>query len=282
MAIIAVSWASILVRSTSSPKVIVAFWRLSMTSIFLLPFLIQERIRMQFWIVFKPEYFKLFILSGFFLSLHFLTWFESLEYTSVAVSVLVVNTSPIWVMIISYLLFREKVDLRQFVGLTLAFVGLVIIYNPTNTSLESSNYTLGVFLAMIGALMVAFYFLIGKRMRTYQEIPNVPYVFFVNVSSSIFMFLYSILLGENIVNVQMADITIFILLALGPSLLGHAMLTYALKHISARTVSLSVIGETIGASILAFLVFHETLGYTTLIGGIFIITGIFLNVYYEK
>ncbi|MHA1226848.1 MAG: DMT family transporter, partial [Candidatus Hodarchaeales archaeon] len=217
IAIFAVSWASILIRFTVSPKVVVAFWRLFLTLVFLLPFLTQESIRIQFQGMFNLKYLKLFLASGFFLSLHFLSWFQSLEYTSVAVSVLVVNTSPVWVMLMSYLLFHEKVLIKQFVGLVLAFLGLVIIYNP-GSSLNSSNFGLGISLAMIGALMVAFYFIIGKRMRAHLEIPNVPYVFFVNLFSSIFMFLYVVILGENIINILVVDFIMFIFLALGPSL----------------------------------------------------------------
>ncbi|MFX0016067.1 MAG: DMT family transporter [Promethearchaeota archaeon] len=289
VATVAVSWASILITILLSsphnvPAVVIAFWRLFLSVLFLVPFLLHEEIRNQFKPFFDISYLRIFVLSGLFLSLHFLSWISSLDPSfglSVAVSVLVVNSSPIWVVVISFLLLREKITFYQLIGLLLGFGGLLLISFPPNSPKSITLLPEGISLAFFGALMVACYFIIGKRMRSHHTVPNIPYVFFVNFFCSVFLFIYALILGEDIFRIGLSDVVLFVALAIGPSLLGHAMYTYAMKQISAQTVSLAVIGETVGASLLAWLIFSQVLPPITLIGGFLIIIGIFLNVKFD-
>ncbi|MFX1505309.1 MAG: DMT family transporter [Promethearchaeota archaeon] len=290
IATVAVSWASIFITILLNPPhnipaVVIAFWRLFLSVLFLLPFTLREEFRNQFRPFIGIPYLRIFALSGLFLSLHFLSWISSLDPVfglSVAVSVLVVNSSPIWVVVISFLLLKEKITFYQFIGLFLGFGGLLLI-SLTPDSQQSNMILLpeGILLASIGAIMLACYLIIGKQMRAQYTVPNIPYVFFVNSFCSFFLFIFAIILGKNIFLFTLNDLILFIALAIGPSLLGHAMFTYAMKHISAQTISLAVIGETVGASILAWIIFSQVLPPITLIGGFFILLGIFLNIKYD-
>jgi len=223
----------------------------------------------------------LFIFSGFFLSLHFLSWIQSLKLLTVAVSVLVVNSSPIWVILISFLFFQEKINSYQAIGLIVGFIGLSLISYYQSTLESQLVVPIGIALALFGAFMVAFYFIIGKRMRSQHIVPNILYLFFVNTICSAFLLLYSLILGENIFSFSLADLVLFIALAIGPSLLGHGLYNYAMKHLSAQTVSLAVIGETVGASLLAWLLFSQILTPIMLLGGLLVLIGIFLNVRFD-
>ncbi|MFX0205833.1 MAG: DMT family transporter, partial [Candidatus Hodarchaeota archaeon] len=190
--------------------------------------------------------------------------------------------SPIWVVVISFLLLKEKITSYQFIGLFLGFGGLLLIsFAPESQQSDTILLPEGILLASIGAIMLACYLIIGKRMRTHHTVPNIPYVFFVNSFCSFFLFFFAVILGKNIFIFTLNDLVLFIALAIGPSLLGHAMYTYAMKHISAQTVSLAVIGETVGASILAWIIFSQVLPPITLIGGFFILLGIYLDVKYD-
>ena len=290
IATVAVSWASIFITILLNPPhnipaVIIAFWRLFLSVLFLLPFTLREEVRNQFKPFIDIPYLRIFALSGLFLSLHFLSWISSLDPAfglSVAVSVLVVNSSPIWVVVLSFLLLKEKITSYQFIGLLLGFGGLLLISLSSNSQ-QSDIFLVpeGILLASIGAIMLACYLIIGKRMRTQYTVPNIPYVFFVNSFCSLFLFIFAIILGKNIFLFTLNDLILFIALAIGPSLLGHAMFTYAMKHISAQTISLAVIGETVGASILAWIIFSQVLPPITLIGGSFILLGIYLNIKYD-
>ncbi len=284
VASIAVSWASIFISfllDNGVPPVIIAFWRLYLSVMFLIPFILHKEVRNQFKPYFNLKYQRFFVLSGFFLSLHFLSWIQSLTSLSVAVSVIVVNSSPIWVIVFSFLLLREKITFQQLIGLFFGFLGLFIISLTPNSQQTIEVYPEGIFLALFGAIMVAFYFMIGKRMRTQHTVPNIPYVFFVNLFCSAFLFLFSLFLGENVLHFNPDDLVWFIALAIGPSLLGHALYIYAMKHISAQTVSLAVIGETVGASLLAWIILSQELPPITLIGGFIVIIGIYLGVKFD-
>jgi drug/metabolite transporter (DMT)-like permease len=284
IATVAVSWASIFISillQNDVPAVVIAFWRLFLSVLFLFPFIIRKEIRNQFKTHLNLPYQSFFLLSGFFLSLHFLSWIQSLTSLSVAASVIVVNSSPIWVIIISFVLLREKITLYQFIGLILGFIGLLLITFSQDTQQTSVMISEGIILALFGAVMVAFYFIIGKRMRTQFTVPNIPYVFFVNLFCSGFLFVFALILGENIFHFRFNDIVWFIALAIGPSLLGHALYTYAMKNLSAQTVSLAVIGETVGASLLAWIIFSQVLPPTTLVGGSLVFFGIYLNVKFD-
>ena len=289
IATIAVSWASIFITILlnppySIPAVVIAFWRLFLSIIFLLPFIFQKEVRNQFKPFFNISHQRLFALSGFFLSLHFLSWISSLDPElglSVAVSVIVVNSSPIWVVVISFLLLKEKINVYQLTGLILGFGGLLLISFASDSQQTITLLPEGIFLALFGAVMVASYFIIGRQMRTHRTVPNIPYVFFVNFFCSVFLFLFALILGQNVFHFSLSALVWFIALAIGPSLLGHAMYTYAMKHISAQTVSLAVIGETVGASLLAWIIFSQTLPPITMIGGLLVLVGIYLNIKFE-
>ncbi|MFW9905211.1 MAG: DMT family transporter [Candidatus Thorarchaeota archaeon] len=290
IATVAVSWASIFITILLNPPhdipaVVIAFWRLFLSVLFLFPFTLRKEVRNQFRPFIDVSYLRIFALSGLFLSLHFLSWISSLDPAlglSVAVSVLVVNSSPIWVVIISFLLLKEKITSYQLIGLLLGFGGLLLIsFTPDSQQSDTILLPEGILLALFGAIMVACYFIIGKRMRTHHTVPNIPYVFFVNSFCSFFLFIFAVILGKNIFIFTLNDLILFVALAIGPSLLGHAMYTYAMKHISAQTVSLAVIGETVGASILAWMIFSQVLPPITLIGGFFILLGIYLDIKYD-
>jgi drug/metabolite transporter (DMT)-like permease len=281
IATIAVSGASIFIRFCKSAAVVIAFWRLFLAVIFLMPFLTNKKIRNQFHPFINWKYQRIFLVSGFFLSLHFLSWFQSIKFTTVAVSVIVVNTSPIWVIVFSFLLFRETISKFQFIGLIIGLIGLFIITSPSNPTEFSETFHIGIILALIGAVMVTFYFIIGKRMRDHHTVPNIPYVLFVNFFCSFFLFIFSLLLNENILSFPLEDFIWFIALAIGPSLLGHALYTYAMKSLSAQTVSLTVIGESVGASLLGWIILNEILPPSTLIGGILVFIGIYLNIKFD-
>ncbi len=280
-----VSWASIFITillENDVPAVVIAFWRLFLSVIVLSPFLFQKNIRAHFKKHSKLSYQVFFLSSGFFLSLHFLSWIQSLKLLTVAVSVLVVNSSPIWVILISFFLLKEKINIYQVIGLIIGFIGLILISYYQSTLEIQSVIPLGITLALFGAFMVAFYFIIGKRMRSQYIVPNILYILYVNIYCSGFLFVYSIILGDNIFSFSPTDFILFLALAIGPSLLGHGLYNYAMKHLSAQTVSLAVIGETVGASLLAWILFSQFLTPIMLLGALLVLIGIFLNIRYDK
>ncbi|MFW9855667.1 MAG: DMT family transporter [Candidatus Thorarchaeota archaeon] len=282
IATFAVSTASIMIRIAQSPAIVIAFWRVTLSAGLLLPFMFRKSVRTQFQLVISnPPIMGWQFVAGFFLSLHFWSWFQSVKYSPIAVSVLLANSSPIWVLLISTLFLKKKIAIPQLAGVILGILGMFIISVLQTPLYFADTFNEGVILALIGALMIAGYFLVGQEVRI-KQIPNIPWVFFINTSCSGFLLFYSWLLGLNVAIFPLEDLIWFIALAIGPSLAGHALYIYAMKFFSAQTVSMAVIGEAVGASLLAIFIFNENLPMSTIIGGLLVFLAIFLNIKYDK
>ena len=150
IATLAVSGASIFIRYCVSPAITVAFWRIFLVVLLLTPALLNSKIRTQFKPLLEMNQLKYVVLAGFFLSLHFFSWIQSLQYTTVAASVIVVNSSPLWVTFLSFIFFKETINPYQVIGLVLSFLGVIII-GFLDTSLELlGEFQEGVILALFG------------------------------------------------------------------------------------------------------------------------------------
>lgn len=195
-----------------------------------------------------------YVLAGLLLAIHFATWFVSLGFTSIAISTTLVDTVPIFLAVFGYIFFKEKVNYIGMIGIGLAVTGgILLAFNSTNETSNQSNSVLGINLALIGALTVAFYFLIGKKIL--KNAPLWPYFALVNLSSALFLFIYC-LIYSSIADFEMflfppIVFVLFIVSAIGPSLVGHAIYNYSLKKLPAYVVGVAILGEPIGATILA-------------------------------
>lgn len=280
IATVAVSTSAILISLCESDAILIAFWRNFFATFFLMFFLANRTVREDLFSTKTKNNVGFLIISGFFLALHFYFWILSLNYTSVASSVIIVNSSPIWVIFLSFLLFNQRISNLQILGVIVGFFGLGIIGMSTNAE-YASDAVLGNVLALLGALMVAVYFIIGKNLRN-AGMSNIVYIFIVNLSCAIFLCLIALLLGKNIFLFPSKDLPLYIGLAIGPSLLGHALYNYCLKFFSAQSVSLAVIAESVCASILGWLILFQELPEETILGGILVFIGIYINVTNDK
>jgi len=266
--VIGVSSSAIFVKLTTAPSVITAGYRLLFTFLMLLPFTLKYN-RKDFRF-FSGKQYRVAFISGLFLAFHFISWFSSLNYTSVASSTVLVNTQPLFVIIFSYLLWREKLPLKALIGVSIAFGGTVILswgdfcLGPTNLWGDA--------LALIGAIMVAGYYLCGKYLR--QTMSLLPYTTLVYGFSTLLLFFFALLGGYSFTNYSLQDFLIFLALAFFCTIMGHSLLNWAIKFLPASSVSISILGEPVIASALAYFLFQETLTLQQLIGSILILGGI--------
>jgi drug/metabolite transporter (DMT)-like permease len=287
IAILAVSTASIFIRlaQKDAPSLVIAAIRLTLASLALAPFaLLQHKdeirsLTRREWI--------LAILSGIFLSIHFASWITSLEYTTVVASVVLVSTGPLWVALLSPLFLREFPSRWVWIGMIFALLGGILVglsdacaLNGTNlicpplSDLLSGSAFLGNFLALLGALTVAGYLMIGRRLRA--KISLVPYIFIVYSVAAIALIVYMLLAGQSPFGYPQLTYVWMLCLALIPQLIGHSTYNWALRYMPASLVSVTTLGEPIGSAILAFFLLSETPGMLTLLGGVFILVGIYL------
>ncbi|UCE81275.1 MAG: EamA family transporter [Methanobacteriota archaeon] len=272
VAMVSISFASIFIKWSDSSPFVIAFYRLIFTCALLTPFILWSRgfselrqLRVSEW--------TLIALSAVALAFHFGLWIVSLSLTLVSTSVILVTAHPMFVAGMSHFLLREKVRRAAAIGIVIAFSGVCVISIADYG--EASDTLFGDLLAFLGGLCAGIYFLSGRRAR--QRISLGPYVFSVYLFSALMLLIAAVLVGDTLIVLEGRELSLFLLLAIVPTILGHTMFNYALKKVPAHIVSTSVLGEPVGASILAFLLLpEETPGPWIIIGGALVIMGLYI------
>jgi drug/metabolite transporter (DMT)-like permease len=284
----AVSTAAIFIRfaqNGGAPSIVIAAARLTFTSLILAP-VVFLRYRHDILRLNRKDL-MLALLSGFFLALHFATWITSLEFTTVASSVVLVTTTPLWVAIIAPLVLHERLKGIAVLGLVFAMIGGIIVgmsdacawqrYRlicPPIKTLFNGTAFFGNALALIGAWMAAGYLLVGKKIRARMEL--VPYLFIVYGMAALVLLVIMVGMGQSFLGLPPLDYLWFLLLALIPQLFGHSIFNWSLKFLPASIVALTLLGEPVGSTILAFVIFSEKPGWGKIFGALFILGGIWL------
>lgn len=287
-AILAVSTASIFIRfaQKEAPSLVIAAMRMVIACIILAPSTLIRKFR-EIQTISKKNC-LLILLSGLFLALHFASWITSLEKTSVASSVVLVATVPLWVALLSPFLLREKLTRFIIIGLIVALIGGAIVGISQICSIEQgkficdspgsffSNSTIvGNLLALAGAIFAAGYLIIGRSARKTVSLES--YIFLVYGIAAIFLIILAILNGQSFTGYSPRTYLFMLLIALLPQLIGHSTYNWALKYLSAVFVSIALLGEPIGSTILAFLFLKETPTIFEIVGGILILAGIIIT-----
>ena len=285
--ILAVSTASIFSRYAQQdvPSMVIAAWRLSVATIILTPLVfIQKRDELS---ALKRRDLILALLSGFFLALHFATWITSLEYTSVASSVVLVTTTPLWVALFSPLVIKEPITRAILLGMLMSLVGGIIIGLSDTCDIVSAHLVcpplaefirgeafLGDFLALAGAWMAAAYVLIGRQLRGKMSL--LGYIFLVYGMAAFVVIVIMLMFGQKALGYPSLAYFWMFMLALIPQLLGHSSFNWALRYLSAAYVSITLLGEPIGSTILAYFLLDETPTLLKVFGAILILFGILI------
>ncbi|RFU63703.1 DMT family transporter [Peribacillus glennii] len=265
-----VSASAILVKFSTAPSAVIAFYRLLFSVCLTIPFLSSRNIHELLKLGKKDFCFS--ILAGVFLAFHFILWFESLDYTSVASSTVLVTLQPLFAFVGAFLFFKDRVSIRTILSGIIAIGGSIVIGWG---DLQISGLALwGDVLALIACALVTGYLLFGQSVR--KRISSVTYTFVVYTVSTVTLLLYVILTGESLAPYPAADWIYFVLLAVFPNLLGHSLFNWSLKWLSTTTISMAILMEPIGASILAYLLLGEKIVWTQGLGGFVIIAGLIM------
>lgn len=270
--IIAVSTASIFIRyaQVEAPSLVIATYRLAVASLVLVP--IASRRRQGELRNLRAADWWLAIASGVFLALHFATWITSLEYTTVASSVVLVSTSPLWVAVAARLLLHERLTRNAILGLIMAVAGGIVIGFSDVAQMAGSAPLLGNALALAGAVAVTGYWLIGRRLRA--RLSLTPYVTMVYSAATAVLLAMTIAAREPLTGYQPVIYLWFLLLGLVPQLIGHSSFNWALARLPATFVAVATLGEPMGSTMLAYLFLEETPSLLKILGAALILTGI--------
>lgn len=274
--VISVSLSAIFVKLANAEAGVIAFYRMFFSVLIMAPLFFWKysneikELRIRDWLFSS--------IAGIFLAFHFILWFESLNYTSVASSTVLVTLQPLFAFIGTYFFFKENITLKTIFAGVIAIVGSILI-SWGDFKLSGTAFY-GDMLALIACALVTAYFLFGQDVR--KRLSLVTYTMLVYAVSTITLLIYVLIKGESFGPYSTMDWIWFILLAIVPNLFGHTLFNWSIKYVSTNVVSIAILFEPIGAAILALLIFKEYLIATQIIGGFIVIVGILLFVVDEK
>ncbi|WP_298787711.1 DMT family transporter [uncultured Marinococcus sp.] len=267
ISIIAISFAAIFVKWSEAPATILSMYRMYIASLFLLPFVWLKRhdfknIKKQEWV--------LFIFSGVFLGMHFALWFGSLKLTTVASSTIILALQPVVALAGGFLIYKERVSVPQLITISLSIFGVVII-GLGDLGRSSSSALIGNLLSFLSVIAVVVYLLIGQRVV--KRVSHWLYSFIVFFVAGISLHVFNAVSGVPVRGYGAEEWQIFMLLAFLPTI-AHVIYNHLLNFINTSTISMTILGEPVGATILAFFILGEEVVALQIIGGIIVLLGV--------
>ncbi|MGK7904079.1 MAG: DMT family transporter [Hormoscilla sp.] len=248
---------------------VLAASRLTLAALILLPTWGKVQLGQQ-----SPRAILYAIAAGLFLAIHFPTWITSLGYTSIAASTTLVTTNPIWVSLLAWIWFREKITLTTATGIAIAIAGGIPIgLGDAGSGDPGSNPLLGNFLALIGAWAASFYMLLGREAQR-QGISLGGYIAVAYSTAALVLLPMPFLFGGSYTGHSPAVYLYILLIAILPQLVGHTGLNWALLWMSPTSVALSVLFEPVGASFLGYLIFGEIPTMQVFAGAVLLLAGV--------
>lgn len=271
LAILATSTGSIFAKAADAPALVTAAYRLGLASIILVPWAMihyREEIKgltSKDWIY--------TVISGGALAIHFASWISSLQYISIASCVVLVNTSPLWVALAAPFITGDRIDKKTAMAISLAVIGAVIIgWGDFSTGPDAWK---GDGLALLGAISLTVYLLLGRKVRA--KVSLMPYVAVCYGSAAAFLWIALMLSSLPVTGYSWHTWGAFWGMALIPQILGHSAYNWALRWVNPAVVAVMLLGEPIGSSVMAWAFFHEVPGPAIVLGGCFILSGIYMT-----
>ncbi|GAB6279976.1 MAG: DMT family transporter [Thermovirga sp.] len=276
LGVIGISTGSIFARYADASPIVISFYRSGIAAAVMAP-LVLLRHREELFGLGKKDFLRV-ILSGIFLALHFSTWITSLFYTSIASSVVIVQTIPVWTAILAPFVSKDRVSGLTWAGIALSFCGVLVI--SAGDFAIGGKALFGDILALVGAWFATLYFLTGRVVRAKVSLP--VYTFICYGAAAAVLLIVILAAGLPLGGFSKATWGAFVGMALISQIMGHSSYNWALRYLSASLVAVALLGEPIGATILAWILFGEILTMTKILGGALILSGIIIAVKGER
>jgi len=273
--VIGISLSSIFVKYSTAPSAVTAAFRLLWTVLLMTPVVLgKKEVRNELCQVNKKTI-LLSSVSGIFLAIHFAVWFESLKHTSVASSTTIVCTEVIWVSLGFCLFMKGKLSGKAIATIAVTFAGSMLIAYSDSFSGEAHLY--GDILALLAAIAVAVYMLLGRVVR--ESVSTSVYTYIVYTACSVTLLLMCLVQGHKIFNYGISAVIVGFLLAIFSTILGHSIFSWCLKFFSPSFVSASKLCEPVVAAFFAAFLFDEIPSLLQIIGSLLILGGVY---YYSR
>lgn len=268
--VIGISLSAIFVKYSQAPSVVTAAYRLLWTVALMAPVVLGSKARRRELLETNKKTTLLCAVSGIFLALHLVLWFESLQHTSVASSTTIVCTEVIWVALGFCLFLGGRISGKAALAIAITLLGSILI--AWSDSASGGNHLYGDILALIAAISTAIYTLIGQRAR--RSMSNTIYTFIVYVFCAATLLIITLAQGHSLMGYGMSSVVVGLLLAVFSTILGHSIFSWCLKFLSPAFVSASKLCEPVVAAIFAMFLFGEIPGMMQVIGGAVILGGV--------
>jgi drug/metabolite transporter (DMT)-like permease len=272
--VVAVSFSAIFIRLAEAPALTIAFYRTGIAAALLLPFaLVRQRDELR---ALTRRQVAIAVAAGAMLAVHFAVWITSLSYTTIAASVVLVTTQPIWVAAFSWMLFGERLRSLVLAGVLLALAGAAVVSGGDFASPARPRALEGDLLALAGAITAAAYFVAGRHLR--RDVSLATYAGLAYGTCAVFLLPMALLSGAQLSGFPTKTWGLFVLMALVPQMLGHTVFNFLLRDVEATVVAITVMGEPVGATLLALAIFGETPPANAILGGVLILAGIYVAI----
>ncbi len=279
--IISISLAAIFIRMCGEmPSITIATYRLTIASLILIFIAFFKKVKLA---AISRRDLALMVLGGFFLAFHLISWITSLKYTSVANSVALVTTNPVFVGIFSVFVFKRKLDKEIIAGIILSVLGSFLISRGfAGAAVDFQNHVFGDLLALLGAVLASGYLIIGSVVR--ERVPTFEYILVIYTITTVMLNLMLLLMSFTVYKNQSlyfgfplkAYFFVF-LLAVVSQLLGHTSFNYSLKYLKPDFVAIAILGEPIGSSFFAYVFFGERVSVMQFAGMLFIFAAVIIS-----
>ncbi len=273
LGVLFLSWSAIFIKLSVAPVLSIAFYRMFLSTLLLTPGVIVRglpRIR--------PRQLLLMMISGLLLAAHFVAWIGSLKLTNVAIAAILVNTHPLLVAGLAWLFLGERIGSRSVLWIVLSIAAMAAL--SLSDFGEGGSGATGNLLAVLGALLVSGYFIIGRLVR--RTFPVRVYVYLVYATSAGVLLIACLLLNAPLIGLRPLDYLLFLGLAVFPTLLGHSVFNWALGHLKTSVVATAVLGEPLFATILGLIILGEVPDVMTLVAGPILLWAIYRFVKIES
>jgi len=268
--VLSVSFAAIFIRLADAAPLVIATYRMTIAAVVLIPIASMKSIKGLNRL--SRHDLLLILLSSVFIALHFGLWITSLSYTSIASSVVLVTSHPAFVAVISYFLWGERLNKLAISGIVIALTGVIFINYGGFTF--GSRALLGDLLALIAGFSMGAYLIIGRQLRA--RIDVLPYLTIIYTCSAVILLVATVSFGHSLFGYSPMTYVMLILLAIIPQLIGHSCLNLAVRLIPVTFVSVAILGEPIGATLLGCLILSEMPTANEIVGGVLVLGGIFM------
>ncbi|KAB2335120.1 DMT family transporter [Bacillus mesophilum] len=268
ISVIAISFAAIFVKWSDAPSSILSMYRMYFACALLLPVVWIKR---KEFINLSKRKWMILCTAGIFLALHFTLWFESLKLTTVASSTIILSLQPIVALLGGYIMYKEKTGKSTLLAIGISIIGVIMV-GWGDFGLENRSVIIGDILSFLSVLAVVGYLLIGQN--NVKRISHWIYSFCVFLFAAITLNIYNLSAGIPIGNYEPREWGIFLLLAIFPTI-AHVIYNYLLSYVNTTTVSMSILGEPVGATILAVIILGESVIGMQIAGGFVVLVGVF-------